>query len=86
MAARRTQIYLDDDLRARIERVRARDGRSMAEIIRVALDRYLGEDERVRRPLTEGPAPPWLGAWSGEGSPLPELREERARRAQRSAR
>ncbi len=86
MAARRTQIYLDDDLRARIERVRARDGRSMAEIIRAALDRYLGEDERVRRPLTEGPAPPWLGAWSGEGSPLPELREELARRAQRSAR
>jgi Arc/MetJ-type ribon-helix-helix transcriptional regulator len=41
MAATRTQIYLTQEQRERIEELRARDGRSLAEVIRTALDEYL---------------------------------------------
>jgi predicted DNA-binding protein len=75
VASRRTQLYLDDRLRERIDRVRARDGRTMAEVVRDALERYLEEDERVRRPLAES-ASRWVGAWRDRESEVPQLRRE----------
>jgi Arc/MetJ-type ribon-helix-helix transcriptional regulator len=47
MAATRTQVYLTEDQRREIEQLRARDGRTLAEVIRAALDEYLA---------THGPA------------------------------
>jgi Arc/MetJ-type ribon-helix-helix transcriptional regulator len=41
MAATRTQVYLTQDQRDRIEDLRARDGRTLAEVVRAALDEYL---------------------------------------------
>jgi hypothetical protein len=47
MAATRTQVYLTADQRREIEKLRARDGRTLAEVVRAALDEYLA---------THGPA------------------------------
>jgi Arc/MetJ-type ribon-helix-helix transcriptional regulator len=47
MAATRTQVYLTEDQRREIEKLRARDGRTLAEVVRAALDEYLA---------THGPA------------------------------
>ena len=44
MSAIRTQIYLTEDQRARIDRVADAEGVTMAELIRRALDEYLGDD------------------------------------------
>jgi hypothetical protein len=44
MSATRTQIYLTEDQRARIDRVAEAEGVTMAELIRRALDQYLGDD------------------------------------------
>jgi hypothetical protein len=41
MSATRTQIYLTDEQRHQIEELRSRDGRTLAEVIRTALDEYL---------------------------------------------
>jgi predicted DNA-binding protein len=41
MSATRTQVYLTQEQRDRIEQLRARDGRTLAEVIRAALDAYL---------------------------------------------
>lgn len=43
MVATRTQIYLSEDQRQRIDQVSAAEGVPMAEVIRRALDRYLSE-------------------------------------------
>lgn len=43
MGATRTQVYLTPDQRARIDRLTARDGRALAEVVRAALDAYLAE-------------------------------------------
>lgn len=43
MSAVRTQIYLTAEQRERIDRVARAQGVTMAEVIRVALDRYLDE-------------------------------------------
>ena len=40
-AATRTQVYLTQEQRDRIEELRAQDGRTLAEVIRAALDEYL---------------------------------------------
>lgn len=40
-AATRTQVYLTQEQRDRIEELRAHDGRTLAEVIRTALDEYL---------------------------------------------
>lgn len=51
--ATRTQVYLTQEQRDRIEVLRARDGRTLAEVIRTALDEYLAthgrEAEETRR-------------------------------------
>jgi hypothetical protein len=45
MSATRTQVYLTQAQRDSIEALRARDGRSLAEVIRAALDAYLAPRE-----------------------------------------
>lgn len=81
MAARRTQIYLDDELRERIDRARARDGGTMAEVVREALNVYLTRREREIRPLAEV-ADVWVGSWRDESPPaiVRSGLDERARR------
>ena len=44
MSATRTQVYLSTDQRARIDRAAEAEGVTMAELIRRAIDEYLGED------------------------------------------
>lgn len=44
MSAIRTQIYLTEEQRQRIDRVTASEGIPMAEVIRRALDEYLGDE------------------------------------------
>ena len=46
MAATRTQVYLTEDQRQQIEELRARDGRTLAEVVRAALDEYLATHGR----------------------------------------
>lgn len=46
-AATRTQVYLTQEQRDRIEELRAHDGRTLAEVIRSALDEYLAAHGRV---------------------------------------
>jgi len=46
MAATRTQVYLTQEQRDRIDDLRARDGRTLAEVIRAALDEYLSTHGR----------------------------------------
>jgi Arc/MetJ-type ribon-helix-helix transcriptional regulator len=41
MAATRTQVYLSPEQRCAIDELRASDGRTLAEVIRAALDEYL---------------------------------------------
>jgi Arc/MetJ-type ribon-helix-helix transcriptional regulator len=41
MAATRTQVYLTEDQRREIDELRASDGRTLAEVVRAALDEYL---------------------------------------------
>jgi Ribbon-helix-helix protein, copG family len=44
MSATRTQVYLTEDQRARIDRVAEAEGVTMAELVRRALNQYLGDD------------------------------------------
>jgi predicted DNA-binding protein len=44
MPATRTQIYLSAEQRERIDELTRRDGRSLAEIVRRALDAYLAHE------------------------------------------
>ena len=43
MSSTRTQVYLTDEQRARIDRVAAVEGVSMAQVIRRAVDEYLDD-------------------------------------------
>jgi hypothetical protein len=47
MAATRTQVYLTEEQRRQIEELRAHDGRTLAEVIRTALDEYLATHGRA---------------------------------------
>ncbi len=47
MAATRTQVYLTEDQRREIEALRASDGRTLAAVIRAALDEYLATHGRA---------------------------------------
>ncbi len=42
MAATRTQIYLTSEQRERLDAIRGRDGRSLAAVVREAVDQYVG--------------------------------------------
>lgn len=43
MSATRTQVYLTEEQRQQIDEIAAAEGVTMAEVIRRALDAYLGE-------------------------------------------
>lgn len=59
MSATRTQIYLTEAQRTRIDRVSEAEGIPMAEVVRRALDQYLGDDIDAAEALrsTFGAAP-----------------------------
>ncbi|HLG69073.1 MAG TPA: CopG family transcriptional regulator [Chloroflexota bacterium] len=60
MAATRTQIYLTEAQRARLDELGERQGKSLAELIREAVDEYLDEQQPdLERALAEsfGAAP-----------------------------
>jgi hypothetical protein len=45
-SATRTQVYLTAEQRRQVDELRARDGRTLAEVIRTALDEYLSTHGR----------------------------------------
>jgi predicted transcriptional regulator len=47
MARTQTLVQLSDDLLAQLDRYRARDGRSRSEVIRTAIEHYLGADREA---------------------------------------
>lgn len=47
MAATRTQVYLTSEQRRQIDDLRASDGRTLAQVIRAALDEYLSTHGRA---------------------------------------
>ncbi len=57
--SRRTQIYLTDEQRRRIDEIAASEGITMAEVIRRAIDDYLSDqpDPRAALAATFGAAP-----------------------------
>lgn len=59
MSSTRTQIYLTDDQRRRIDRVAAAKGLTMAEVVRRAVDEYLDAEPNAELALaaTFGAAP-----------------------------
>jgi predicted transcriptional regulator len=59
MSATRTQIYLTDEQRSRIDRAAEAEGVTMAELIRRAVDQYLARDSDPTTALasTFGAAP-----------------------------
>lgn len=70
MNAVRTQVYLTEDLRQRVDRVASASGLTMAEVIRRALDAYLAAepDPTTSLSATFGAAPgasaPTRDEWS----------------------
>jgi hypothetical protein len=44
MASTRTQVYLTAEQRKKIEAMRAREGKTLAEVVRDALDAYLDDE------------------------------------------
>jgi hypothetical protein len=64
MSATRTQIYLTEEQRQRIDQVTAAEGIPMAEVIRRALDEYLDDDTAATVALSET-----FGAVSDAASP-----------------
>jgi hypothetical protein len=59
---RKTTVYLSDELKDRVERAARREGRSEAEIIRAALERYTtpGRPPRPTLPLFDSLGNPGL--------------------------
>ena len=58
--AQRTQIYLTPEQRAAVDEIRRRDGKSLAEVVRDALDAYVaeqGSDPQAALAATFGAAP-----------------------------
>ncbi|MGH8999910.1 MAG: CopG family transcriptional regulator [Acidimicrobiia bacterium] len=53
--AQRTQIYLTDDQRARLDEVARRQKLTMAEVVRRALDAYLGADDDLDATFAAAP-------------------------------
>jgi predicted DNA-binding protein len=47
VARRQTLVQFSDDLLARLDRRRARDGRSRSELVREAVERYLADDREA---------------------------------------
>jgi hypothetical protein len=62
----RTQIYLTDDQRARLDELAARRGLALAEVVRRALDAYLDADDDLDATF---------GAATGIGASVPSRAE-----------
>jgi predicted DNA-binding protein len=62
MAATRTQVYLTRGQRDRLDEIRRRDGRTLAEVIREAVDQYI---EQSGESIEE--------AWEATRGSMPEL-------------
>lgn len=69
LLVRRTQIYLDEPLRRRIDKMAAAEGRSAAAVIREATAQYLDQ----RRASDEDPIRGFIGG--AEGGPVDAARE-----------
>jgi len=67
MSATRTQIYLTEAQRQRIDRMTASEGIPMAEVIRRALDEYLGDESDASAVLSST-----FGAVPGASAPSRE--------------
>jgi predicted DNA-binding protein len=52
MSATRTQVYLTEEQRARIDRAAAAEGVTMAEVIRRAIDEYVVDEQDPATALT----------------------------------
>jgi metal-responsive CopG/Arc/MetJ family transcriptional regulator len=71
MSRTQTLVQFSDDLLARLDRYRAREGRSRSEVIREAVERYLAADREaeIDRLLVDGytrhPPP---GDWADEAA------------------
>jgi metal-responsive CopG/Arc/MetJ family transcriptional regulator len=71
MARRQTLVQFSDDLLARLDRYRTREGRSRSEVIRAAVERYLAEDREaeIDRLLVDAyTRRPQEDAWSDEAA------------------
>jgi hypothetical protein len=71
MSATRTQVYLTEEQRRRIDQLARADGVTLAEVVRRALDRYLADeqpDSTVALAATFGADPdaaaPGRGEWN----------------------
>jgi hypothetical protein len=53
MSSTRTQVYLTSEQRERIEALRAREGKTLAEVVREALDAYLSDKPGDPREVLE---------------------------------
>jgi hypothetical protein len=62
MAKTRTQVYLTEEQRTQIDDLMAREGRSLAWVVREALDQYLS-----------GPAPDRIGVFDATFGAMPDL-------------
>jgi hypothetical protein len=79
MAKRRTQIYLTDEEIEVLSKESERTGRSMASLIRDAVDRVFGIEERGRRRRFSAALDASFGAWNDMTSEeLDELARMRA--------
>jgi predicted DNA-binding protein len=66
VARRQTLVQFSDELLARLDRRRAREGRSRSEVVREAVERYLADDREadIDRSIVDGyqrqpPENPW---------------------------
>jgi hypothetical protein len=48
----RTQLYLDEDLHARLRTIASEQGRTISDLVRDALRRFYGDDESGRKRKT----------------------------------
>ena len=71
MARTQTLVQLSDALLARLDRYRAREGRSRSDVIREAIERYLADDREAeldRRIVEAYTREPAQDAWSDEAA------------------